>query len=245
MKKAATGAMGLSVGSTAFASNAASYRRIIGANDRLDVAIVGLGRRLGAFYEPVGMEESNVRLRYLCDVMESQRTKAAEKFKEFTEDEPKLVTFHERLSERSVYLRYASLMKLEERVAHERLARICFIDYHREMALVAERCQPETNTPHIIGVGRLTKIFGTNDAEFALVISDSYQRRGIGSEMLKRLIAVARDEGLDRITADILEQNTAMAHLSEKLGFEVVRNTDPDDPMLKAVKWLKSDGEKV
>ena len=55
-----------------------------------------------------------------------------------------MVKFHETLSERSVYLRYFHLMNLEQRVAHERLTRICFIDYDREMALVAERRNPET-----------------------------------------------------------------------------------------------------
>ena len=55
------------------------------------------------------------------------------------EDEPMMVKFHETLSERSVYLRYFHLMNLSQRIAHERLTRICFIDYDREMALVAER----------------------------------------------------------------------------------------------------------
>ena len=54
------------------------------------------------------------------------------------EDEPLLVKFHETLSDRSVYLRYLTNLDYSERVAHQRLARICFIDYDREMALVAE-----------------------------------------------------------------------------------------------------------
>jgi acetyltransferase len=58
------------------------------------------------------------------------------------EDEPMMVKFHATLSERSVYLRYFHLMNLSQRVAHERLTRICFIDYDREMALVAERRNP-------------------------------------------------------------------------------------------------------
>ena len=55
-----------------------------------------------------------------------------------------MVRFHETLSERSVYLRYFHLMNLEQRTTHERLTRICFIDYDREMALVAEHRNPET-----------------------------------------------------------------------------------------------------
>ena len=54
------------------------------------------------------------------------------------EDEPLMVKFHEGLSERSVYLRYFSPLKLQQRVAHSRLIRICFNDYDREIALVAE-----------------------------------------------------------------------------------------------------------
>lgn len=149
------------------------------------------------------------------------------------EDEPKLVTFHERLSERSVYLRYASLMKLEQRVAHERLARICFIDYDREMALVAEDADGR-----IIGVGRLTQQPGRNEAEFAMLVIDEYQGEGVGTELLHRLVQVGKDEGLDRITADILQQNQAMQRVCEKLDFQIVRSEDPAEDMVKAVKPL-------
>jgi acetyltransferase len=153
------------------------------------------------------------------------------------EDEPKLVTFHQRLSERSVYLRYASLMKLEQRVAHERLARICFIDYDREMALVAER-NNENGDDEIIGVGRLTRQPGRNEAEFAMIVIDEFQEEGIGTELLRRLVQVGEDEGLDRITADILEQNRAMQRVCEKLDFDLVHSSDPDEDMVKAVKPL-------
>jgi acetyltransferase len=153
------------------------------------------------------------------------------------EDEPKLVTFHERLSERSVYLRYASLMKLEQRVAHDRLARICFIDYDREMALVAERTD-EQGEDEIIGVGRLTQQPGRNEAEFAMLVIDEFQEEGIGTELLRRLVQVGEDEGLDRITADILQQNRAMQRVCEKLDFDIVHSDDPAEDMVKAVKSL-------
>jgi acetyltransferase len=153
------------------------------------------------------------------------------------EDEPKLVTFHERLSERSVYLRYANLMKLEQRVAHERLARICFIDYDREMALVAERTDAN-GEEKIIGVGRLTQLPGRDEAEFAMLVIDEYQEEGVGTELLRRLVQVGKDEGLDRITADILEQNRAMQRVCEKLGFELVRSEELGRDMVKAVKPL-------
>ena len=72
-----------------------------------------------------------------------------------------LVAFHGTLSERTVSLRYFHAMKLSTRVAHERLTRICFIDYDREMALVADGKNAETGEHEILGVGRLCKIRGT------------------------------------------------------------------------------------
>ena len=96
------------------------------------------------------------------------------------EDEPSLVKFHGTLSDRSVSLRYFHVMTLSSRVAHERLTRICFIDYDREMALVAEYQDPQSGDQEIVGVGRLSKIRGNNEAEFALLVSDRFQRKGIG-----------------------------------------------------------------
>ncbi len=60
--------------------SAKSYSQIIGSNDRVDVAIMGLGRRLKAFIPPLSHKSTNVRVRYLCDVMPSQLTNAAEEF---------------------------------------------------------------------------------------------------------------------------------------------------------------------
>src|SRR5215472_1776668 len=96
------------------------------------------------------------------------------------EDEPAMVKFHRTLSERSVYLRYFHLMNLEQRTRHDRLMRTCFIDYDREMALVAERRNPETGESEILGVGRMTKVQWTNEAEVAVVVSDQMQGRGLG-----------------------------------------------------------------
>ena len=135
------------------------------------------------------------------------------------EDEPLMVKFHETLSERSVYLRYMQMLELSQRVAHERLTRMCFIDYDREMALVAEREVPEADSSEIIAVGRLQKIHGTGEAEFAIVISDDYQGKGLGAELLQRLIRIARAEGVERVTAEILSENTHMQALAEEAGF--------------------------
>lgn len=140
------------------------------------------------------------------------------------EDEPLLVKFHSTLSDRSVSLRYFHAMKFTARVAHERLTRICFIDYDREMALVADRKNPETGEHEIRGVGRLTKVRGSDDAEFALVVSDRYQGLGLGTELLSRLIQVGRDENINEIFGDILPENVEMQRICEKLGFRLTHN---------------------
>ena len=72
-----------------FGVSAKSYGRILGANDRIQVAIIGLGRRLGAFTEPIAKSKNNIELRYLCDVMPSQLEKAAERFSEHIDYQPK------------------------------------------------------------------------------------------------------------------------------------------------------------
>ncbi|PWU08902.1 MAG: acetyl CoA synthetase subunit alpha [Terriglobia bacterium] len=144
------------------------------------------------------------------------------------EDEPAMVRFHETLSERSVYYRYFHLMNLQQRTTHERLTRICFIDYDREMALVAEKRNPQTGESEILGVGRMSKIPWTNDAEVAVLISDQWQGRGLGKELLARLLIVGADEKLDRLIAEILPENRDVMRICEKLGFSLAHSLDEE-----------------
>ena len=143
------------------------------------------------------------------------------------EDEPLMVKFHEALSERSVFLRYFHAAKLGQRVSHERLVRMCFLDYDREMALLADRTNRETGEHEILAVGRMSKLHGSNNAEIALLVRDQYQRRGLGSELLKRLMQIAHDERLDSLRADMLQENIEMQSLVRKLGFRVTSTEDP------------------
>ena len=113
------------------------------------------------------------------------------------EDEPLMVKFHETLSEESVYNRYFSALKLSQRVAHERLTRICFNDYDREIALVAELKVAERRgekNPRRRPLEQTAR--QPNDAEFAVLVSDEWQRQGLGTELLRRLIEIGRVEKL-------------------------------------------------
>jgi acetyltransferase len=146
------------------------------------------------------------------------------------EDEPRMAAFHETLSERSVYLRYLHPISLGQRVAHQRLARICFTDYNREMVLVAEEEANGAGPREILGVARLNRLHWRDEAEFALLVSDRYQRHGLGSELLGRLLAIARTEHLGRVVGYISPENPAMLKLARRLGFQTRR--PPEDPSI-------------
>jgi acetyltransferase len=142
------------------------------------------------------------------------------------EDEPLMVKLHETLSDRSVYLRYFCSLSLSRRIAHERLLKICFGDYDREMALVAETIDPATGERRIIAVGRMSKLHGRNEAEVAVLVSDQYQKLGLGNELLRRVVEVARDEKLSQVSAEMLPDNIAMQAIMRHLGFRVRATED-------------------
>lgn len=137
------------------------------------------------------------------------------------EDERLIVDFHHELSENSVRQRYFEFMSLDDRVAHERLIRICFTDYDRDWTLVAEV------NKRIIGVGRLTRTPGTTIARFTMIIMDKYHNLGLGTQILKQLIHIAKSEGLTQIDAHILSENTGMIKICRSLGFNISQDTDP------------------
>ncbi len=90
IKKTTLGSAGIAMAGSTMGMSAQSYRRIIGSNERVHLAIAGLGRRLGGFFMPVALKEANVELVYLCDVMASQRKKALSSFSEHIDYKPKL-----------------------------------------------------------------------------------------------------------------------------------------------------------
>ncbi|HEY5176087.1 MAG TPA: bifunctional acetate--CoA ligase family protein/GNAT family N-acetyltransferase [Terriglobales bacterium] len=141
------------------------------------------------------------------------------------EDEPLMIEFHKKLSERSVYLRYFQPLKLTQRTAHERLTRTCFIDYNREMALVAER-KNEAGEPEILAVGRLSKLHGRDEAELAAVATDAAQHKGLGTELYRRLIEFARDEKLKLVVSTMLPENREMRAVCVKHGFKMFSNLE-------------------
>lgn len=135
------------------------------------------------------------------------------------EDESLVAAFHKQLSEHSVRQRYFEFLSLDERIAHERLVRICFNDYDREFAIVAEVLHSPKQDSSIIGIARLSRIAGTNSAQFKVIISDAYHNLGVGTLLLKHLINIARQENMHSIDGKILSENIGMIKICHNLGF--------------------------
>ena len=136
------------------------------------------------------------------------------------EDEPLMIEFHKTLSDRSVYLRYFGVLTLRQRTVHERLRRVCFIDYDREIALVIDRRRRD-GAHEILAVGRLIKQHNLDEAEFSILVSDPWQGKGLGTELLKLLVEAGRKEKVRRIVGHIMAENTRMRQVSKEVGFNV------------------------
>lgn len=134
------------------------------------------------------------------------------------DDEPRLARFHAGLSDRSVYQRYFRPIPLAQRVRHARLSRLCFADFRTEIPLVVVRAAGDAGE-EILAVGRLHRDPGQGEAEFALVVADAWQRRGVGERLLARLEDAARAAGCTRLTGTLLAENLPMRHLCHRRGF--------------------------
>ena len=152
------------------------------------------------------------------------------------DDEPLMAQFHHTLSGRSVYMRYFYSPSLKSRVAHERLVRVCHVDGEREVALVVDCTDRKTGQQQILGVGRLVNLDAQDEAEVAILVSDQYQKQGLGTELLRRLIQIARDQKLHRVFGELLRDNLAMQVIVRNLGFRF--RLCPDGASIPAVLEL-------
>jgi acetyltransferase len=118
-------------------------------------------------------------------------------------------------------MRYFSSLSLSSRVAHERMVRICLVDYDRVMALVVDHKDEVTGQHRILGVGRLIKLPTKNEAEIAILVSDQFQKQGLGIELLRRTVQIARDEKLSSVSAEMLRDNLTVQRIFKKVGFRL------------------------
>jgi acetyltransferase len=139
-------------------------------------------------------------------------------------------SFVKDLSAESKYFRF---MHSLEQLTPLMLARLTQIDYDREMALIAV-IGDGTPEACMIGVVRYSMNPDRHSCEFALTIGDDYQRKGIGRYLMKRLMTVARDRGVDVIEGEVLSTNAKMINLMERLDFRIAHNHD--DPEVVEVR---------
>jgi acetyltransferase len=140
------------------------------------------------------------------------------------EDAPLLVELFNTLSPRSVYYRFFTPLK---KLPHSMLARFTQIDYDREIALVA---MPESESVEkILGVARVIMERNLKNAEFSVVVGDPWQGKGIGAELLKRCLSIARERRIEKIWGVVLAENLQMLNIGRKLGFKIKKASDANE----------------
>ena len=132
------------------------------------------------------------------------------------------------LSDRSRYLRFMLSLKS---ITPQMVSRFTQIDYDREMALIA--LVPGKDAERQVAVGRYVADPDGRACEFAIVVDDAWHHKGIATELLRRLIDVARDRRIRRMDGIVLRENEGMLRLARDLGFE--RQSVPEDPQLVRV----------
>lgn len=121
------------------------------------------------------------------------------------------------------------------RITREYIEKLIRVDYARDMALAATVMLGNQET--LIGVARYVRDDDGRGCEFAIVLADAWQGRGIGKRLLAKLVVVARSRALGRIYGDVLATNRPMLEMVKRLGFRLERNPD-DATVVRAVLGL-------
>ncbi len=131
------------------------------------------------------------------------------------EDEP---MWHELLancSTQSIWFRFSYLFK---QTTHEMASRYCFIDYDRELGIVAE--VEEQGQRKLIGVGRLVADMNHDAAEYAVIVIDRWHGHGLGGLLTDYSIEVAKKWGVRKVVAEVSKDNSRMLSTFRGRGFE-------------------------
>lgn len=140
------------------------------------------------------------------------------------EDAPLLLSLYESLSPRSIYMRFFTPLKSFQ---HSMLVRFTQIDYDREIALVA--IQEIEGTEKMLGVARVILDIKQRHGEFAVIVSDACQGKGIGAELLSQCLSIAKGRGIESVMGVVMTENTQMLALGRKLGFKITRIPDASE----------------
>ncbi|MGG5753162.1 GNAT family N-acetyltransferase [Zafaria sp. Z1313] len=139
-------------------------------------------------------------------------------------DADALQALHTGQSEASIYLRFFTY---KSKLTAKELARFTEVDHRDRVALVVLRGGV------IIGVGRYDRLDDPEEAEVAFNIADASQGKGVGSILLEHLAAAARENGIERFSAEVLPENRKMLTVFAEAGYEVKRRFDDGVVMLE------------
>lgn len=139
------------------------------------------------------------------------------------EDEPMWHELLARCSARTLWQRFRYVFK---ETTHEMATRFCFIDYDRTMAIVAEVEDGEER--RLIGVGRLVADADHRNAEFAVLVDDQWQGRGVGKMLTSYCIEICRTWGINRVVAEITSDNLRMQQIFRDKHFEQTKSVDQE-----------------
>jgi len=147
------------------------------------------------------------------------------------EDEPMWFGLLDSCSRESIYMRFRYAFHWK---THEVASRYCFIDYDREIAIVAEH--NDNDSRKLLGVGRLIADPDHETVEYAILIADEWQNRGLGTILTDYCIEIARDWGLKRFLAQTTTDNPRMTAVFRKRGFDI--EIDPATSLVEVSKAL-------
>jgi acetyltransferase len=149
------------------------------------------------------------------------------------EDEPMWHVMLASCGAESIRMRFSSLFNT---TTHDMAARYCYIDYDREMAIVAE--VEENGERKLVGVGRLVSDPDHHSAEYAILVTDTFQNMGVGRLLTDYCIQIAKDWNLKHISAITSRNNRRMVHIFSELGFTVEHS--PEDDVVQVEKTVAS-----
>jgi len=131
-------------------------------------------------------------------------------------DEDLIKDFFYSLSDQSLQRRF---MTARKDVPHKMRQKFVVIDYTREIVILA--CVVKNDIEVVAGIGQYVKWEDRNYADIAFAVRDEYQGKGIGTVLLDYITALAKNEGLQGFTADVLGENKPMLHLFDKMGYHI------------------------
>ncbi len=135
------------------------------------------------------------------------------------EDEPLVYRLLQSCSEQTIYFRYFHRIR---KFTHNLLIRFTQNDYDREIALIAVGQPP--GPPLMLGVVRLVMTPNREQGEFAILVGDPWQGKGLGATLMERIIGVAKDYGVHYLYGDVLLENEPMLEMMKRLGFSFRKN---------------------